>query len=383
MNHELKRLRANLSAYDGPNFSGRSKSLHDAVQAGKGVGLGGSVNSAISGLHDTIKGELLFYCGSDDKIFNKMSELSTGFGLDKIWLQNPFSGQCSGGQEAALAILCRLALGRDILGLDICVEQLSMEARQFLYNSVIPAFPNTQVAIVDNRLREIFPDNNEESSNMAFRSKPTFANKIIHDSSGGHLSVRGLSFGYFKNLNIFQDCAVSFAPGIHLLKGANGSGKSTLAKILAGLLRPLAGTLEYDSQIINPYRHPGRYAAYAFQDPSLQLFANRVGGVPGNSDSGLLDVFGLGAFVDKHPLDLSWVLRKRLSIAAALGRSTPIVILDEPTLGQDEAFCRLLAQHLLDDSKRGRIIIVISHSPHFAEMLDAREIEISQLKSSI
>ena len=137
MNHNVKRLRANLSAYDGPNFSGRSKSLHEAVQAGKGVGLGGSVNSAISGLHDTIKGELLFYCGSDDKIFNKMSELSTVFGLDKIWLQNPFSGQCSGGQEAALAILCRLALGRDILGLDICVEQLSMEARQFLYDSVM------------------------------------------------------------------------------------------------------------------------------------------------------------------------------------------------------------------------------------------------------
>ena len=103
----------------------------EAVQTGKGVGLGGSVYSAISGLHDTIKGELLFYCGSDDRIFNKMSELSTGFGLDRIWLQNPFSGQCSGGQEAALAILCRLALGRDILGLDICVEQLSMEARRF------------------------------------------------------------------------------------------------------------------------------------------------------------------------------------------------------------------------------------------------------------
>jgi energy-coupling factor transport system ATP-binding protein len=381
MNHKIKRLRANLSAYDGPNFSGRSQSLHEAVQAGKGVSLGGSVNSAISGLHDTISGELMFYCGSDTSVFYKMSELSAGFGLDKIWLQNPFSGQCSGGQEAALAILCRLALGRDILGLDICVEQLSLDARRFLYDSVIPAFPNTQVAVVDNRLRELFPDTNGESSNVTIQFEPAFLKAAGRSSSGGQLSVRNLSFGYFKNQKIFQNCAVSFAPGIHLMKGANGSGKSTLAKLLAGLLRPWAGTMEYDSQAITPYRHPGKYAAYAFQDPNLQLFANRVGGVLGNSASGLLDAFGLGSLVDKHPLDLSWVLRKRLSIAAALERSTPVVILDEPTLGQDEAFCRLLAQHLLDDSRNGRIIIVISHSPHFAEMLDARVIEMSEIKA--
>ena len=381
MNHQIKRLRANFSAYDGPNFSGRSKSLYEAVQAGKGVGLGGSVTSAISGLHDTIKGELLFYCSSDNTVFNNISNFAAGFGLDKIWLQNPFSGQCSGGQEAALAILCRLALGRKILGLDICVEQLSMEARHFLYDSVIPTFPNTQVAVVDNRLRELYPDIDDESSSSEFQSEPTFTNVITHNSRSGHLSVRNLSFGYFKNSEIFQSCAVSFAPGIHLLKGANGSGKSTLAKLLAGLLRPWAGTLEYNSQSISPYRHPGRYAAYAFQDPNLQLFATRVGGVLGNSASGLLDAFGLGGFVDKHPLDLSWVLRKRLSIAAALGRATPAVILDEPTLGQDEAFCRLLAQYLLDESRRDRIIVVISHSPHFAKMLHAREINVSEIKA--
>ena len=202
---------------------------------------------------------------------------------------------------------------------------------------------------MDNRLRELFPAIDGESSISAIQPDAAISKTAVHSSNCGQLSVRNLSFGYFKNQEIFQDCAVSFPPGIHLLRGANGSGKSTLAKILAGLLSPRSGILEYDSQAIIPYRHPGKYASYAFQDPNLQLFATRVGGVHGcEFGYRLAGCFcGLGGFVDKHPLDLSWVLRKRLSIAAAHGRSTPAVILDEPTLGQDEPFCRLLAQQLL------------------------------------
>lgn len=380
MKFKIKRLSENLVAYEGLNFSGRSQAVSEAVQTGKGVMLGGSVYSAVSGLHDTIKGELQFYCEGDDNKFKKIIDLATGFGLDKILLHNPFAGQCSGGQEAIIAILCRLALGRNIIGLDICVEQLSMEARRFLYDSVIPKFPKTQVLLVDNRLSELFPDHKEEYPITSIQSDLRKENGTIASLSNGQLLMHNISFGYYKGQNLFNNFSVSFDSGIHLLAGANGSGKSTLAKILAGLLCPRSGNFEYNSKTITPYRHPGKYISYAFQDPNLQLFATSVSGVLSDEELNLMDDFGLNHFVGKHPLDLPWVLRKRLSIVKALERVTPVVILDEPTLGQDNLFCRMLAKKLITYSKRGRIIIVISHSPYFAETINARVIEMSKLK---
>jgi energy-coupling factor transporter ATP-binding protein EcfA2 len=309
-----------------------------------------------------------------------MSDLAAGLGLDSIWSQNPFMGQCSGGQEASLAILCRFALGRDVLGLDVCVEQLSMDARHFLYNSVMPAFPQTEVTVVDNRLRETFPDFVTSAADPEF-SLSSSTQTAECRANIGNLSAESLSFAYSREKPVFCNCTVSFAPGIHILRGPNGSGKSTLAKLLAGLLKPESGTLRLSSELVHPYRHPGRYVAYSFQDPNLQLFSTRVDGIPGSSTRNLFDAFGLADQGDKHPLDLPWVLRKRLSIATTLGRATPVVILDEPTLGQDDGFCNQLSQVLREQSLNGRIVIVISHSPHFAELLGSNVVEMNRLKA--
>ena len=98
------------------------------------------------------------------------------------------------------------------------------------------------------------------------------------------------------------------------------------------------------------------------------------------SDNAMLDAFGLSSCLDKHPLDLPWVLRKRLSILSAIRRDTPMLILDEPTLGQDDAFCNILAKYLHAASHAGRIVIVISHSHSFSKLLDAQFVEIENIK---
>ena len=92
MSFLTQRLAGNVSAYVGPNFSGRTLALREAVKARNGVALGGSVTSAISGLHDTVRGELLFYCGRDSTVFAKVSDFAAGLCLDSIWSQNPFMG---------------------------------------------------------------------------------------------------------------------------------------------------------------------------------------------------------------------------------------------------------------------------------------------------
>jgi energy-coupling factor transport system ATP-binding protein len=149
------------------------------------------------------------------------------------------------------------------------------------------------------------------------------------------------------------------AGGHYLLSGPNGVGKSTLSKILCGLLRPTSGEIRVNTKPVQPWREPGRFVSYAFQDPDLQLFANRVSKqlASAKRPEAVARWFGLDQHLSEHPLDLPFVLRKRLAIGAALGREKGLSILDEPTLGQDSRSVAEGRGYL-----SGATTIVISHS---------------------
>jgi energy-coupling factor transporter ATP-binding protein EcfA2 len=365
VNFAARQLVANVEAWIGPNFSGRSDALRRRIDGAGGTLLGGSTSSAISGLQDSVAGELRLYCCGNAETYRRITRHATTLGLDRIWHQNPFSGECSGGQEAALAILCRLALGRRELGLDVCVEQLSIDLRRCLYREILPDYPGTRVHLIDNRIDEV-------------DTTPAPADANIAPASSPGLVIDGLVFSY-GGPHIFNRVGATFGPGIHHLHGPNGAGKTTLAKLIAGLLRPTRGTLTLRGEVIRPYSRPGQYAAYAFQDPDLQLFTPTVGAAFGHRIPDIATRLGLGDHLNVHPLDLPWVLRKRLSIAAALARPTPMIVLDEPTLGQDAATCQLLSDHLVAEAAAGRIIILITHAEQFPRSVKAQRLDILTL----
>jgi energy-coupling factor transporter ATP-binding protein EcfA2 len=163
--------------------------------------------------------------------------------------------------------------------------------------------------------------------------------------------------------------------------GQNGSGKSTLALHLDGLLRPTEGTVA----ILGEDAAALRVAALAsrvglvFQDPDRQIFSRTVRSevVFGPSNLGrrgtdldravdeALDAVGLTDQAAANPYDLGYSRRRLLAIASVLAMRTPIIVLDEPTTGQDLRGVARVRAIVAGLAAEGRTIIAISHDMRF------------------
>ncbi|HEX5240498.1 MAG TPA: ABC transporter ATP-binding protein [Candidatus Limnocylindrales bacterium] len=163
--------------------------------------------------------------------------------------------------------------------------------------------------------------------------------------------------------------------------GQNGSGKSTLVLHLNGLLKPTAGTVEIDGRATQGRRvaELARRVGVVFQDPDRQIFAGKVrtevafgARNVGLRDPALsasvkagLEAVGLSDAAATNPYDLGYSRRKLLALASILAMATPVVVLDEPTTGQDArgvARIRDLVARLADE---GRTVVTISHDMRF------------------
>ncbi len=169
--------------------------------------------------------------------------------------------------------------------------------------------------------------------------------------------------------------------------GQNGSGKSTLVRNFNGLLRPTAGSVAINGRPVG-LRHVAdlaREVGLAFQNPDRQIFAGRVRAEVAFGPRNLgrrgaelaagveraLAIVGLTEAEDTNPYDLGFSRRKLLALASILAMDTPIVILDEPTTGQDARGISRVQEIVADLSAAGRTIIGISHDMRFvAESFD-------------
>jgi energy-coupling factor transport system ATP-binding protein len=163
--------------------------------------------------------------------------------------------------------------------------------------------------------------------------------------------------------------------------GQNGSGKSTLVRHLNGLLRPTAGRVLHDGQDIAAQRVAALSAVVGivFQDPDRQIFAGNVrdevafgprmlgrdrATVDAGVDAALVAV-GLSAVADANPYDLGSSRRKLLSVASILAMETPVLVLDEPTTGQDARGVERVRGIIGTARADGRTVITISHDMRF------------------
>ena len=163
--------------------------------------------------------------------------------------------------------------------------------------------------------------------------------------------------------------------------GQNGSGKTTLVRHLNGLLRPTEGSVRIDGRDIAGTR-VARLAAIvglAHQDPDQQIFAGRVRaevafgprnlGLRGlDLDGAVADALaavGLADAGDAIPYDLGYARRKLLAIASVLAMRTPIIILDEPTTGQDLRGATVVREIVRRLTGEGRTVLAISHDMRF------------------
>ncbi len=163
--------------------------------------------------------------------------------------------------------------------------------------------------------------------------------------------------------------------------GQNGSGKTTLVQHLNGLLRPTAGRVILDG-VDAARRSVAQLAAsvaLAFQDPDRQLFRRTVRAEVefGPRNLGLrgadlrsavdeaLDTLVLAPLSGENPYDLAASERKLVTIASVLAMRTPVVVLDEPTTGQDARGVQRIVEAVGRVHAEGRTVIAVSHDMEF------------------
>ena len=201
--------------------------------------------------------------------------------------------------------------------------------------------------------------------------------------------ARGLGYGYRRGEPVLADIDIDAGAGERIaLIGPNGSGKSTLGRLLVGLLSPDAGEISLGGD--DPARLPAfdlaRRAGYVFQEPERQFLTQRVGdevklGLSPDelrAAPHLMDRLGLPLerFGERSPYRLSGGEQRRLSLACVLVRRPGLLVLDEPTFGQDrhgyDGLLAILGEHL----DEGACLIAATHDPRFVADVAGRTVSL-------
>lgn len=292
-------------------------------------------------------------------------------------LDEPTSNLDWRGVEQVMSTLARLNRER---GLTILVIEHRLQAVIPLANRVLLMQGGRIVA--DGRPEDVFADKERLNTlglrypwHFADRQSATCNPRFVPSPSGAHplVAIQGLEAGYGRR-TVLQDLNLALYPGEFVaLVGDNGAGKSTLAKVLAGLLRPRQGKITWDTKL---HRLPlGRRVGFLFQNPLDQLVCDTVEEeiAFGPRNLGLeqqmmrerveasLAATGLTALRHRRSAALSAGEQQRTALAAALSTAPHLLILDEPTMGQDWAHLSLMMESLTHLNHNGQAILLITH----------------------
>ena len=195
------------------------------------------------------------------------------------------------------------------------------------------------------------------------------------------LSVQNLSFSYDENKSILKDVNFSVNRGeILALLGNNGAGKSTLCKVVTGIEKESSGDIIFlgKSIIKNSIKRRGEKIGFVMQNPNHMItqetlleevqFGLKIRGVKDFTEKAekALEICGLHEFRYWPVTSLSYGQKKRLTIAAILALEPEVLILDEPTAGQDYKRYKEFMNFIKEIANKGVGIILITHDMHLA-----------------
>ncbi len=198
-----------------------------------------------------------------------------------------------------------------------------------------------------------------------------------------NIAVTDLAFTYPSGVQALRGVTLTLLSGEAVaIVGENGAGKTTLVKQFNGLLRPTSGSVtvgEWDTRSVSVAKLASR-VGYVFQNPDDQLFERSVikeasfgpknlgrsEEASASAAAEALAMVGLEAEVNAHPYDLHLSQRKLLALAAVLAMHTPLIVLDEPTTGQDARGLARIGAIIRALKAERRTVITITHDIDFA-----------------
>lgn len=192
------------------------------------------------------------------------------------------------------------------------------------------------------------------------------------------LEMKDVTFNYGEGVPVLEHINVAIDKGEFIgLGGRNGCGKTTVTRLLMGLEKPLSGEILHDGQVINDLEPAARshFTGYVFQRPERQMFRSTVrqevaygpeqlGMSKTEVDAAVSEALAatdLTELAETYPPNLNRGEKQRVAIASAIAMHTEMIILDEPTSGQDSADKAMLMDLLTELNKKGITILLITH----------------------
>ena len=195
------------------------------------------------------------------------------------------------------------------------------------------------------------------------------------------LEVKNLSFGYSKDQHTLSDVSFTIGRGEMVsIVGRNGAGKSTLSKLICGFETPDRGEIWFDGKNLKDenIRRRARHIGYVMQNPNqmiskTMIFDEVAMGLQGTGLSEdeirarveeTLKICGLYPFRNWPISALSFGQKKRVTIASVLVQDPELIILDEPTAGQDFRHYTDIMEFLRGLNAKGVTVVMITHDMH-------------------
>lgn len=192
------------------------------------------------------------------------------------------------------------------------------------------------------------------------------------------IQVRNLSHAYRLGRNALDEINLEIMPGEMIaVIGQNGAGKTTLTKHFNGLLKPTTGSVQVANQDTSQTSTDilAQTVGYVFQNPDHQIFHDMVynevafgprnlglnGSELASRVNKALEAVSLTEYVGVDPAGLSRGQRQRVALASVLAMETQVIVLDEPTTGQDHQEARQIMTLVQDLNRRGHTVIFITH----------------------
>ncbi len=366
----------------------------------------------------------------------------------------------SGGEKQRVVLAANLVTSPEILILDEPLAFLDSTGEKLLLSTLRHLHslnPTLTILIVEHRYRPFadlvdnvlilnsqgeisFFGTNEQYHEFNLNSPISYLrdskNSLIYHRSGNLPLILGLNqlsiptknplvtladieFSY-PNVNrpVFSNCSLTISQGEFLgIVGNNGSGKTTLLYLLAHILHPTKGTIEFgdiDYSQIDLLKFIPQIG-FIFQNPENQLFERTVGKeilyainnfqdaqkkreMPLNistqivNPQELIDRYlpligekraSLAEIQERNPFTLSWGQKRRLNLASIFSYEPELLLVDEPFIGQDAKSVEQIFEILHNFHAKGKTIVLVSHDRKLLEAHCTRMVDIKHFNSSV